>query len=104
VKFLPVLFDSLEPLINTPIVQLNATHLSEYQPRKEGFKQLVLPPGHAELIEALIKTRYLPGQDKSRRETFTADVVRGKGKGLIILLHGAPGVGKTSTAGTVLLA
>lgn len=26
------------------------------------------------------------------------DVVRGKGRGLIILLHGAPGVGKTSTA------
>ncbi len=26
------------------------------------------------------------------------DVVRGKGKGLILLLHGAPGVGKTSTA------
>ena len=26
------------------------------------------------------------------------DLVRGKGKGLIILLHGAPGVGKTSTA------
>jgi SpoVK/Ycf46/Vps4 family AAA+-type ATPase len=26
------------------------------------------------------------------------DVVKGTGKGLIILLHGAPGVGKTSTA------
>lgn len=26
------------------------------------------------------------------------DLVRGKGKGLIILLHGVPGVGKTSTA------
>jgi AAA+ superfamily predicted ATPase len=26
------------------------------------------------------------------------DLVRDKGKGLIILLHGAPGVGKTSTA------
>lgn len=29
-----------------------------------------------------------------------ADLVRGKGKGLVILLHGAPGVGKTSTAET----
>jgi ATP-dependent Lon protease len=26
------------------------------------------------------------------------DLVRGKGKGLVILLHGAPGVGKTTTA------
>lgn len=29
------------------------------------------------------------------------DIVKGKGKGLIILLHGAPGVGKTSTAESV---
>jgi SpoVK/Ycf46/Vps4 family AAA+-type ATPase len=26
------------------------------------------------------------------------ELVRGKGRGLIILLHGVPGVGKTSTA------
>jgi SpoVK/Ycf46/Vps4 family AAA+-type ATPase len=29
------------------------------------------------------------------------DLVRGKGKGLIILLHGVPGVGKTSTAESI---
>jgi SpoVK/Ycf46/Vps4 family AAA+-type ATPase len=27
-----------------------------------------------------------------------SDIIHGKGQGLIILLHGAPGVGKTSTA------
>lgn len=32
--------------------------------------------------------------------SYDADLVRGKGKGLVILLHGAPGVGKTSTAET----
>lgn len=32
------------------------------------------------------------------------DIVEGKGKGLAILLHGAPGVGKTLTAETVALA
>jgi SpoVK/Ycf46/Vps4 family AAA+-type ATPase len=29
---------------------------------------------------------------------MSMDLVRGKGKGVIILLHGVPGVGKTSTA------
>lgn len=29
------------------------------------------------------------------------DLIRGKGKGLIFLLHGAPGVGKTLTAETI---
>lgn len=33
------------------------------------------------------------------REPWTADFVRGKGNGLIILLHGSPGNGKTYTAG-----
>lgn len=32
---------------------------------------------------------------------YDTDLVLGKGKGLIILLHGAPGVGKTSTVETV---
>lgn len=80
---------------------LDIAKLAEYQPREEGFRQLVLPPGHTEVIEALIKTRKVPGQNRvgGKRETFSADIVKGKGKGLIILLHGAPGVGKTSTAG-----
>jgi SpoVK/Ycf46/Vps4 family AAA+-type ATPase len=36
-----------------------------------------------------------PGDIRSQREF---DAVKGKGTGLVILLHGAPGVGKTSTA------
>ncbi|KAM0214746.1 hypothetical protein ACHAQD_008645 [Fusarium lateritium] len=34
-------------------------------------------------------------------EPMEQDFIRGKGKGLIILLHGAPGVGKTATAEAV---
>lgn len=82
--------------------------------------QLVLPPGHKNIVKSLISQHF---QDKAtgRYEAEEKDVVRGKGivflysfygirpykwlthfkigKGLIILLHGAPGVGKTSTAG-----
>lgn len=34
-----------------------------------------------------------------RDTTWSADFIRGKGEGLIFLLHGKPGVGKTYTAG-----
>lgn len=44
-------------------------------------------------MKALVKTHTL-GSENSHQ----VDLVRGKGKGLIILLHGVPGVGKTSTA------
>jgi hypothetical protein len=37
------------------------------------------------------------------RDMWAADFVKGKGSGLIFLLHGKPGVGKTCTAGTSLL-
>lgn len=36
---------------------------------------------------------------KEKVKTWSADFVQGKGEGLIILLHGKPGVGKTYTAG-----
>ncbi|KUI66965.1 hypothetical protein VM1G_02216 [Cytospora mali] len=35
------------------------------------------------------------------RELLDQDFIRGKGRGLVILLHGAPGVGKTATAEAV---
>ncbi|KAK0631215.1 hypothetical protein B0T14DRAFT_559036 [Immersiella caudata] len=63
--------------------------------RENAFDQLVLPPGHKDMVKSLITQHF---RDKESGETESADIVRGKGKGLIILLHGAPGVGKTSTA------
>lgn len=37
--------------------------------------------------------------DRIVKEPWSADYVIGKGSGLIFLLHGKPGVGKTYTAG-----
>ena len=68
-----------------------------------GFEQLVLPKDHKKIMQALVKHHtkgpapISPGQ-RGTDEEFSTDVVRGKGKGLVILLHGIPGVGKTSTA------
>ena len=59
-----------------------------------AFESLVLPNDHKELILALAESQV------SNKETFD-DVVQGKGKGMIMLLSGPPGVGKTLTAEAV---
>ena len=69
----------------------------------EGFNELQLPMGHKHTIRSLVNNHFV-GRNTDLDDleaTYDADLVRGKGKGLIILLHGAPGVGKTSTAETV---
>lgn len=83
-----------------------------------AFDRLVLEKGHQQMIVSLIAQHFRDKRSATgRREEF--DIVKGKGnvfcvalqccrdsrltvitgKGLILLLHGAPGVGKTSTAG-----
>ena len=56
-----------------------------------AFESLVLPADHKELILALTESQV------ANKETFD-DVIQGKGKGMIMLLSGPPGVGKTLTA------
>ncbi|KAI9810741.1 MAG: hypothetical protein M1827_006079 [Pycnora praestabilis] len=66
--------------------------LRPVEEKKDGWNGLELPEGHKEIVQSLINSHF--AMDKSA--TINFDSVRGKG--LIILLHGAPGVGKTSTA------
>ena len=58
---------------------------------ESAFESLVLPEDHKELILALAESQV------QHRENFD-DVIQGKGKGMIMLLSGSPGVGKTLTA------
>lgn len=82
----------------------------------EGFDELVLPRGHGDMVKSMIR-QHLRDKNLSSINRDKTDIVRGKGtyrprsqlaysvltsclgRGLIILLHGVPGVGKTSTAG-----
>lgn len=69
----------------------------------QGFEQLVLPPEHKKIMQALVQHHTIgPGSGikgaEGKGQDFSMDIIRGKGRGLIILLHGVPGVGKTSTA------
>ncbi|KAH7336194.1 hypothetical protein BKA65DRAFT_29270 [Rhexocercosporidium sp. MPI-PUGE-AT-0058] len=70
---------------------------------RSGFDDLVLPEGHRMLLQALIKNQVrapkkTSGEPDTEMDEFSMDLVKSKGQGLIILLHGVPGVGKTSTA------
>ena len=58
-----------------------------------GFDDLVLPAGHKETVRALVANHArMPGSVGSQMNgQLSIDLVRGKGKGLVILLHGAPG-------------
>lgn len=66
-----------------------------------AFERLVLPTRVKDLVKALVTVRASSSQKV--RELGAAgerhDIVAGKGKGLIMLLHGGPGTGKTLTAG-----
>ncbi|KAK3983791.1 hypothetical protein QBC44DRAFT_386245 [Cladorrhinum sp. PSN332] len=62
-----------------------------------AFDRLVLEKGHRPMIESLV-SQHFRNRESATGQREQADIVKGKGKGLIILLHGAPGVGKTSTA------
>lgn len=65
---------------------------------------LVMERSRLDMIKALSKS--FRGKDRRNakgakidRSPWSADFVSGKGSGLILLLHGKPGVGKTCTAG-----
>lgn len=58
-----------------------------------AFESLILDRMYKQTILSLVKVHTGVGVPFD-------DVIKGKGKGLIFLLHGIPGVGKSLTAGT----
>ncbi|KAK3320261.1 P-loop containing nucleoside triphosphate hydrolase protein, partial [Cercophora scortea] len=70
--------------------------LKERKPRPEPWNELQLPDGHKRVVQSLVESHFAK-RDSGKSLQF--DLVRAKGKGVIFLLHGVPGVGKTSTAG-----
>lgn len=60
----------------------------------DAFDSLVAPPEQKELILAF-------AQSQAKHKDRFDDVIQGKGRGIIMLLSGPPGVGKTLTAESV---
>lgn len=62
---------------------------------------MVMEEGRLKTLKALAKSyiRQDIHENDINRDPWAAEFVKGKGSGLILLLHGKPGVGKTCTAG-----
>ncbi|KAM0561289.1 hypothetical protein ACHAPJ_003168 [Fusarium lateritium] len=96
-------FTDEEYLIASPVVlgfafsekhwlELTVSGVNEIKWNETAWDSLVLGDGTKELIKAIVKSR------KYHAANTIDDVIQGKGKGLVTVLHGPPGTGKTLTA------
>ena len=76
---------------NAEAEELNVSQLQPVAFRKNAWDRLVLDDEYKDIVQAMVSS-YV---DKTGR---LDDLVAGKGAGLVALLHGPPGSGKTLTA------
>lgn len=72
---------------------LLAERINQVNWNKEAFKKVVIDEKAKDLIRALVNNQLA--------SEVNTDLIEGKGNGLIMLLHGGPGTGKTLTAESV---
>jgi len=81
--------------------KLHVGHFIEPKFDRQMIDNLVMDETRVRTLKALAKSFARVNKDEKPidREFWAADFVKGKGNGLVFLLHGRPGVGKTCTAG-----
>ncbi|KAF4507755.1 hypothetical protein G6O67_004218 [Ophiocordyceps sinensis] len=96
-------FSEEDYLIASPVVfgfsfsekqwlELSVSAVKDITWNEKAWESLVLEPETKDLIKALVQSR------KYHAAQTIDDVIQGKGKGLVTVLHGPPGTGKTLTA------
>ncbi|KAK4544629.1 hypothetical protein LTR36_004201 [Oleoguttula mirabilis] len=96
-------FSEEELLLTSPVVlgfafseklwlEFSLSGVREIEYNESAFDSLVLPPDQKDIVRALVESH------KFHAAKTIDDVVQGKGKGLVAVLHGPPGTGKTLTA------
>ncbi|KAK3955237.1 hypothetical protein QBC32DRAFT_205952 [Pseudoneurospora amorphoporcata] len=70
------------------------------------FESLKIPKEYKEMVRSLVSSHFEKKKierllNERSEGSIDQDIIKGKGKGLVILLHGVPGVGKTATAEAV---
>ncbi|KAK0105050.1 hypothetical protein ONS96_004453 [Cadophora gregata f. sp. sojae] len=81
-------------LINKRWCYFDVDKIKDIAFNTKAFGALLLPEYQKEMVHSLVKVH-------TDKKMHFDDVIRGKGKGMIFLLHGTPGVGKTLTAESV---
>ncbi|KAI5779375.1 hypothetical protein EDC01DRAFT_780252 [Geopyxis carbonaria] len=97
-------FEDLDYLIASPVVlgwafneklwlEFPVSTVEEISWNDKAFDSLVLPEDQKDIVRALVESH-----SASNPNATIDDVITGKGRGLVSVLHGPPGVGKTLTA------
>ncbi|KAK3361216.1 hypothetical protein B0T24DRAFT_692059 [Lasiosphaeria ovina] len=90
-------------LISSPVVlgfafaekmwlEFTVSEVKEIRWNEGAYESLVLEPKTKDIVQALVES------NKYHAAESIDDVIHGKGKGLVAVLHGPPGTGKTLTA------
>ncbi|KAI1407978.1 hypothetical protein F5Y13DRAFT_173564 [Hypoxylon sp. FL1857] len=67
-----------------------------------SLDDIQMKESHRKMIRSAVSAHFRSQKSENKRpSTIDLDIIRGKGEGLVILLHGPPGVGKTATAEAV---
>lgn len=96
-------FTEEELLVSSPVVlgfafseklwlEFTISGISEIEWDADAFDSLVLPNNQKSIVKALVESHTFHAAEN------IDDVIQGKGKGLVAVLHGPPGTGKTLTA------
>ncbi|KAK3937611.1 hypothetical protein QBC46DRAFT_356560 [Diplogelasinospora grovesii] len=89
-RFLPIDLNLLKPVRREPGVFENLRIQGDY---KDVVRGLVMSHFQRKVLERRYADAAMEGPGQ--------DLIQGKGRGLVVLLHGVPGVGKTATAEAV---
>ncbi|OHW99646.1 AAA family ATPase [Colletotrichum incanum] len=73
-------------------LEFTVSGVSDIQWNDSAYESLVLEPKQKDIVKALVESH------KYHAAESIDDVIQGKGKGLVAVLHGPPGTGKTLTA------
>lgn len=101
-------FTDEELLISSPVIlgfafseklwlEFTVSGIHDIEWNDGAFESLVLPEKQKSIVKALVQSHTSEAAERKNID----DVIQGKGRGLVAVLHGTPGVGKTLTAESI---